>query len=178
MKIIKSMAALAVGAWCSPAPYPIEPCGPIRFYWPSFQRLKYVFTFGDSYTTTGFDSLAEPFPTAENPLGNPVYPGLTSANGPNWVDYLTVKSNASSFLTYNLAIGGASVFDPAPGSLAYQVQDRWYSSYVQRKAPGAPTWRNWESLFAIWSTWFPRNFLPRISKRPFIHLTSTAIRDC
>lgn len=56
----------------------------------------------------GFNwTLTPPSPT--NPLGNPGYPGWTSANGPNWVGYLTVKYNDSLLQTYNLADGGATV---------------------------------------------------------------------
>ena len=48
-------------------------------------------------------------PSPSNPLGNPPYPGYTSSNGPNWVDFLTVEYNASLLQTVNLAYGGATV---------------------------------------------------------------------
>ena len=48
-------------------------------------------------------------PSLGNPLGNPPYPGYTSSNGPNWVDYLTVKYNQSLVETYNIAFGGATI---------------------------------------------------------------------
>lgn len=52
-------------------------------------------------------SLAQPSVT--DPLGNPTYPGYTSSNGPNWVDYLTVQFNKTLLETLNLAYGGATV---------------------------------------------------------------------
>lgn len=181
MKAVNSLLALAVNAWCSratvPPPHarpsrPDRPCKSTES-WPGFSGLKHVFTFGDSYTTTTFDHTAEPFPTPENPLGNPAYPGFTSANGANWVDYLTVGYNQSSLLTYNLAVGGASVdstvsgglWYPRPGSLAYQVWYNFYTGYVQRQAPGAPDWHGNDTLFAIWSTWFPIE-LPALAPPP------------
>ena len=66
---------------------------------------------GDSYTATGFDCKgAQPNP--ENPMGNPPYPGATSSNGPNYVDFLATTYNRSYIQAYNLAYGGATI-DPA-----------------------------------------------------------------
>jgi hypothetical protein len=39
---------------------------------------------GDSYSQTGYD-VNDVHPTEGNPLGNPPYPGYTTAGGPNWV---------------------------------------------------------------------------------------------
>ncbi|EUC62325.1 carbohydrate-binding module family 1 protein [Rhizoctonia solani AG-3 Rhs1AP] len=39
--------------------------------------VKYWFSFGDSYTQTGFD-INGTKPTVGNPLGNPTYPGYTA----------------------------------------------------------------------------------------------------
>lgn len=86
-------------------------------------------------------------------MGNPTYPGYTSSNGPNWVDYLTVKYNASSLLTYNIAYGGATVdsslvapYEPTVSSIVNQVNDEWYPAYATRKS--AP-WTSEDTLFAI-----------------------------
>lgn len=68
---------------------------------------KLTFHSGDSYTTPGFNDTGVQ-PSIGNPLGNPNYPGYTSSNGPNWVDFLTVKYNESQVLTCNLAYGGAT----------------------------------------------------------------------
>lgn len=112
---------------------------------------------GDSYTTTGFNhSLTAP--SAVNPFGNPPYPGWTSANGPNWVGFLTTKYNASKLLTYNLAYGGATVdselvkpYLPTVLSLKQQVYDEFVGTYVPSGLKAAsPPWTSSDSLFAVW----------------------------
>ncbi|KAF8601026.1 hypothetical protein BDV93DRAFT_525070 [Ceratobasidium sp. AG-I] len=74
--------------------------------WTGFQGLRYLFAFGDSYTTVGYNSWA-PNPSDVNPLGV-VYPGST-AGGANWVAYLTVQYNQSKFWTYDYAVSGNTV---------------------------------------------------------------------
>ncbi|KAJ3041496.1 hypothetical protein HDV00_009292 [Rhizophlyctis rosea] len=124
---------------------------------PSFDwsKTKYLFTFGDSYTQTGFNtSLTQPAPG--NPLGNPPYPGWTSANGPAWIDYLTVEYNKTLTLTYNVAYGGATVdsglvpaWKPDVFSLTDQVHDIWTPAYKDPKAKNVP-WNAKNSLFGFW----------------------------
>lgn len=107
---------------------------------------------------TGFDYTSTP-PSVGNPLGNPTYPGWTSANGPNWVDFLTVNYNDSLLLTYNLAYGGATVdsdlvapYDPSVLSLKDQINDEFVPGYTGSSptAPSAPAWKGQDSLFVIW----------------------------
>ena len=93
-------------------------------------------------------------PTRNNPLGNPTYPGLTAANGPNWVDYLTVKYNTSLLLTYNLACGGATIdsalvapFLPIVISVAEQIENEWFPVYAAK--PSFAPWSSGDTLFAI-----------------------------
>ena len=108
---------------------------------------------GDSYTTTGFNqSSTQPTPT--NPLGNPTYPGYTASNGPNWVDYLTVKYNESVVLTYNLAYGGATIdsdlvapYKPTVSSVAEQIENEWFPVYARK--PSFAPWTSRNTLFAI-----------------------------
>jgi len=73
-----------------------------------FTGTKYLFTFGDSYTQTGF-SISGTHASASNPLGNPAFPGYTTDNGANWVGYLVQNYNTSLTLSYNFASGGATV---------------------------------------------------------------------
>jgi len=121
--------------------------------WPGWSGIKHAFIFGDSYTTTGFNvSLTQPTPT--NPLGNPTYPGNTASNGPNWVDYLTVKYNASTVLTYNLAYGGATIdsalvapYLPTVSSVAQQVENEFFPTYAAQSP--AAVWTSSDTLFAI-----------------------------
>ncbi|KAF2488492.1 hypothetical protein BU16DRAFT_228157 [Lophium mytilinum] len=121
--------------------------------WPGWKGIKYFFVFGDSYTTTGFNiSLAQPNPA--NPLGNPDFPGFTSSNGPNWVDFLTLTYNCSYIQTYNLAFGGATVdsalvtpYKPTVLSLKQQVQDEYLPAYGSH--PKTVPWASFDSLFSI-----------------------------
>lgn len=124
----------------------------LKSYWPGWQNIDYMFTFGDSYSTTGFNvSLAQPNTT--DPLGNPTYPGYTATNGPNWVDYLTVKYNESLIETVNLAYGGATVdsalvtpYLPTVLSLKAQVQSEFLPLYA---AGEVLPWKSWDTLFGI-----------------------------
>ncbi|KAK0381155.1 fungal cellulose binding domain-containing protein [Colletotrichum limetticola] len=121
--------------------------------WPGFANVKHAFVFGDSYSQTGFNTSLEA-PNPANPLGNPSYPGWTSCNGPNWVDYLTVKHNASLLYTYNLAYGGATVdadlvkpYADTVLTLKDQVQTLFSNAYA---AKTAPAWTGADSVFAFW----------------------------
>ncbi|GJD01239.1 cellulose-binding gdsl lipase [Colletotrichum higginsianum] len=121
--------------------------------WPGWSSIKHAFVFGDSYSQTGFNTSLEA-PSPSNPLGNPSYPGWTSSNGPNWVDYLTVKHNASLLYTYNLAFGGATVdaalvkpYADTVLTLKDQVQTLFASAYASR---AEPAWGGADSVFAFW----------------------------
>lgn len=129
--------------------------------------MEYVFSFGDSFTSTWFNWRDNP-PSPSTPLGNPPYPGYTSASGPNWIDYLTIRYNQSLLKTYNIAIGGASVdqdiqlsppffgqnlrdpFEPERRSLKDQVLRDFIAGYFYKNAPEAPDWNSGNSLFTIW----------------------------
>ncbi|CZR65563.1 uncharacterized protein PAC_15463 [Phialocephala subalpina] len=120
---------------------------------PGWSGIKHVFIFRDSYTTTGFNvSGIQPTPT--NPLGNTTFPGWTAADGPNWVDQLTVKYNASKLLTYNLAYGGATInsalvapYLPTVSSVAEQIENEWFPAYASK--PSTAPWTYSDTLFAI-----------------------------
>lgn len=122
MKAVRPLLAFAVDAWCSRlAPTTttsssqadaLSSCAATE-EWLGSSHLKYIFSFGDSFTTTWFNWHDQP-PSPSHPLGNPGYPGITSATGANWIDLLTVKYNQSYLQTYNLAIGGAAVDQDIP----------------------------------------------------------------
>ncbi|KAB8338809.1 hypothetical protein FH972_021753 [Carpinus fangiana] len=71
----------------------------------------FLFTFGDSYSSTGYDPASVLQPSYLNPLGNPLYPGVTTAGGANWVDKLTYDHPPEGYttFTYNYAYPGALV---------------------------------------------------------------------
>lgn len=120
--------------------------------WPGWEGITHMFTFGDSYTTTGFNhTLAQP--SLANPLGNPDYPGYTATNGPNWVDFLTTTHNATFLQTINLASGGATVdstlvqpYQPTVLSLTEQIQTLYLPNYSS--SPDYFVWRPDSTLFA------------------------------
>lgn len=160
MRFLSPVVSLATEAWCAPAavapsaiktPQPASSCAAVNHTWGGFDQLRFVYSFGDSYTTTEFNWRAEPYPGYDsgNPMGNPAYPGLTSANGANWIDYLTVKYNKTNFATYNLAVGGATA-GSSVNCLRAQVHDSFIPAYHKRQAPGAPEWTSHQSLFTFW----------------------------
>ncbi|KAH8089123.1 hypothetical protein HD553DRAFT_339329 [Filobasidium floriforme] len=111
--------------------------------WPN---IDYLFSFGDSYTTTGYNVT----------LGiNSVDPGFTSANGPNWIQNLrTTYSVNPNLKGYNLAYGGATVdakfvtpYLPTVLSLKDQVD--LFKQYFAQPPAEAP-WTPDNTLFAIW----------------------------
>ncbi|KAL7273109.1 hypothetical protein RUND412_004054 [Rhizina undulata] len=69
---------------------------------------KYLFSFGDSYSQTGFE-LNGTAPSPANPLGNPDFPGYTSSGGINWIGFLITEYNKTEMMSYNLAYGGATI---------------------------------------------------------------------
>ncbi|KAL5512574.1 hypothetical protein ACEPAG_3227 [Sanghuangporus baumii] len=111
------------------------------------------FSFGDSYTQTGFDPTGE-LPSVGNPLGNPPYPGFTAVGGTNWIDLMTVEFNKSLVLTYNYAYGGATIdaslvapYDPSVKSLTDQVNQ--FLSAAAAK-PSTTPWTSDNALFSFW----------------------------
>ncbi|KAL3470488.1 hypothetical protein BJX99DRAFT_267401 [Aspergillus californicus] len=115
--------------------------------------VQSLFTFGDSYTTTGFNASSTQ-PSPGNPMGNPALGDGTAADSVNWVGYLTTVYNDTPVLNYNLAVYGATVNNSlipnVPGDLVYQVEEIFETHYC-RPAPGSdPLWTADSALFAIW----------------------------
>ncbi|PYI13176.1 cellulose-binding GDSL lipase/acylhydrolase [Aspergillus violaceofuscus CBS 115571] len=110
----------------------------------------YFFTFGDSYSQTGF-SASGTQPSAAAPMGNPDLGIGTTTNGPNYIGYLTTQENASLVLNYNLAAGGATIDNalvPAyPGDVAAQL--RLFGAVYSDKPASAP-WTSRDAVFSFW----------------------------
>ncbi|KAI9665569.1 MAG: hypothetical protein M1831_001712 [Alyxoria varia] len=77
--------------------------------WTGWNHARYLFTFGDSYTSTFFNPRSPLQPRPSNPIGNPDYPGQTQTGTATYVDYLTTRYNHSYIELYNLAQGGATI---------------------------------------------------------------------
>ncbi|EPQ57768.1 hypothetical protein GLOTRDRAFT_56205 [Gloeophyllum trabeum ATCC 11539] len=106
---------------------------------------KYMFVFGDSYTTDGYNVSAGV---------NSPDPGYTSSNGPNWVEFLGNTYNVTNTKVFDLAYGGATIdgalvapYLPTVLSVVQQVEE--FNQYLANKPPGAE-WSSSDSLFAIW----------------------------
>lgn len=117
-----------------------------------------MIVFGDSYTTTGFKANREQ-PSEVNPLGNPDYPGDTSSNGPNWINFLTTTYNQTFLKTVNFAYGGATVdgdlirqFVPMIHSFKTQV----YEDYLPNYSPPPSTF-DWEPENTLFASFFGIN---------------------
>ncbi|TDZ62024.1 Acetylesterase [Colletotrichum trifolii] len=113
-----------------------------------FSGLKTLFTFGDSYTRTGF-VVSGAQPSASNPLGNPRYPGPTSANGQNWIQFLTTKYNDSLLLTHNFAYSGATVNKTLVES-SIDVVTQIEKSFLPYYSGVNQTWDADTTLFGFW----------------------------
>ncbi|KZV98253.1 hypothetical protein EXIGLDRAFT_832338 [Exidia glandulosa HHB12029] len=117
--------------------------------------LKYLFVFGDSYSTTGFNwTAAQPSP--KNPIGNPAFPGVNTCgkNDPNWVDYLLVKYNSTVTMGYDFAVSGATVDNALiknTVSFADQVV-QFTKGYTANGKPGGKlkSWTGANSAVAMW----------------------------
>jgi len=115
-------------------------------------KANFWFSFGDSYTQTGFVDNGV-LPAVGNPLGNPPYPGYTATGGENWVDFVTTTYNKSLVFTYNYAYGGATIdaslvtpYEPTVLSLTDQVNE--FLTTVATK-PASTPWTSSNALFSI-----------------------------
>ncbi|KAL4788959.1 hypothetical protein BDV19DRAFT_395492 [Aspergillus venezuelensis] len=118
-----------------------------RSAFSGFDQLESLFVFGDSWSRTGFDVTGDQ-PSISNPLGNPAYPGRTSANGANWLGYLTTTYNQSMFLTYNFGTSGATIDSDivdADADVLGELNDKFVPYYASNG-----TWESTTTLFAIW----------------------------
>lgn len=117
-------------------------------------RPRHIFMFGDSYSATLFNSTEE-LPSRDNLFGNPAYPGLTSSNGSNWVDYLVYEFNETQpgepiTLCYDYAWPGASVIRlprdmPVPNYYAFEDQTKLFEANA-----GSIDWNSTDSIMISW----------------------------
>ena len=87
-------------------------------------------------------------------MGNPAYPGSTSSDGPNYIDYLTVSYNQSFIQTYNFGYGGATIdptLVPNPyGSIVQSFQQQVQNEFLPNYGSGGKVpWTSANSLFTI-----------------------------
>ncbi|PMD33864.1 carbohydrate esterase family 16 protein [Hyaloscypha variabilis F] len=117
--------------------------------------FKYLVSFGDSYSQTGF-SITGAKPSTSNPIGNPAFPGYTTTNGNNWITYLLQPASPTTLLSYNFASGGATTdaslvkpFQPTVLSLIDQVT--LFTTHLSlSSSTSTPPVTPSNTLFAIW----------------------------
>ncbi|KAG8832194.1 hypothetical protein FRC18_005404, partial [Serendipita sp. 400] len=120
---------------------------------------KFWFSFGDSYTQTGFSATGVQ-PNRANALGNPAYPGNTACgSNPNWVDYLGFTYNTTFVKVYNYAVSGATIDNAivAPFSTSIKCMDDQVVDSLNYQAPGKTYYGGWSSSNAIFSFWIGIN---------------------
>ncbi|KAF8912193.1 hypothetical protein CPB84DRAFT_761365 [Gymnopilus junonius] len=111
----------------------------------AWKDTKFLVTFGDSYTTDGFNITTGP---------NSPDPGFVSSNGPNWVEALGSTFNVAGTKVFNLASGGATI-DAAlvppylPTVLSVVDQVTQFKQFLASK-PEDAQWSSNNTLFAIW----------------------------
>ncbi|KAF4569516.1 hypothetical protein EYR36_009309 [Pleurotus pulmonarius] len=136
----------------APAPSSTTVSTPSSTPVPPPAGVNYWFSFGDSYTQTGFDPSGA-IPSLANPIGNPPFPGWTATGGANWVGFGTTTFNKSKILTYNYAYGGATIdanlvapYMPTVISLTGQV-DQFLTTVANK--PASTPWTSANSLFSV-----------------------------
>ncbi|KIJ25231.1 carbohydrate esterase family 16 protein [Sphaerobolus stellatus SS14] len=122
---------------------------------PGLAQIKHIFSFGDSYTDTGFSSSGTlAGPNVANPLGNPNFPGITSSGGENWVGFLINTFNKTRTFSYNFAFSGATLdsslatpSSPSVVSVRNQIEQEFIPGLG--KKPTSVPWTAADSLFVI-----------------------------
>ncbi|EJU00788.1 hypothetical protein DACRYDRAFT_108846 [Dacryopinax primogenitus] len=110
----------------------------------TWNNTQYMFVFGDSYSTTGYNVSAG--------ITSPD-PGYTASDGLNWVQYLRGTYNVTYTKVYNLAYGGATTdsylvtpYLPTVQSFVEQVSlwDQYFSP-----PPSVVPWTSNNTLFTV-----------------------------
>ncbi|MCJ1458624.1 hypothetical protein MMC28_008998 [Mycoblastus sanguinarius] len=127
----------------------------IVYFFGSASAQKYLFSFGDSYTDTGF-RITGAQPSPDDSLGNPAYGSYVPfTGGPNYIDFLTTEHNNSLVLSYNFAFGGATITDsivptsdPTINTFQQQVENYYQPKYSVQGGANAP-WSADDAIFII-----------------------------
>ncbi|KAG9029374.1 hypothetical protein FRB95_005381 [Tulasnella sp. JGI-2019a] len=109
--------------------------------WSGFDNLKYIFVFGDSYSSVGFPPSC-PEPTEDQPLGVE-WPGQTwSDDKPVWIGHLINSYVKDPVLVYDYAVGGSFYSD-----IGVQVKKYFMEGAGNAECDG---WQPDDSLFVTW----------------------------
>jgi hypothetical protein len=107
-------------------------------------------------------------PRAENPIGNPKFPGITSSGGKNWVMYMATDYNTTLTLAYIFARSGsvvdAEIIPPRTNSthtFAHQIVH--FNDTIGHR----PHYAAWTSESIVATIWFGINDLARFVNKGF-----------
>ncbi|KAL4885403.1 hypothetical protein BJY04DRAFT_214201 [Aspergillus karnatakaensis] len=138
-----------------------------------------LFSFGDSYSSTGFN-VSSTQPSLQNPMGNPRLGDGTAADSINWIGYLTTVYNDTPILSYNHAVFGATVDNKIvpgePWDLASQIEQTFKPHYCldsslqserqSRFQPHSQSQSHWTSDAALFAIWVGINDIDQIYTLP------------
>ncbi|KAF5011695.1 hypothetical protein FDECE_2204 [Fusarium decemcellulare] len=114
---------------------------------------------GDSFSRSGFrynrtGIEPQPGPTAENPIGNPKWPGITSSGGMNWIMYMVSEFNYTLSLAYIFARSGSVVdsemITPHPSDAPSFVDQIGHFKGSMGDSPDYAAWDGENAVAAIW----------------------------
>ncbi|KAF5672047.1 carbohydrate esterase family 16 [Fusarium heterosporum] len=143
---------------------------------------RFIIAFGDSYSRAGFKMNTSYIrtgprmhdmkkfqrperklvgsPRAENPIGNPEFPGITSSGGKNWAMYMATEFNTTLTLAYIFArsasVVDAEVIPPRRNTtftFAHQIAQ--FNETIGHR----PDYAAWTAKNAVVTIWFGLNDL-------------------
>ncbi|KAM0753253.1 hypothetical protein T439DRAFT_323896 [Meredithblackwellia eburnea MCA 4105] len=110
----------------------------------SWSTTKNVFAFGDSYSSSHWD-VEQGLLSADT--------GETSANGPNWIQYLSRTYNDSNIMMRSLAAHGASIDNDLVQISDHETGVRQQVDKFEKylfPPPAEIPWKSTNTLFTIW----------------------------
>ncbi|KAM0752279.1 hypothetical protein T439DRAFT_204744 [Meredithblackwellia eburnea MCA 4105] len=110
----------------------------------SWQSTKYIFAFGDSYSASNWH--------IEKGLLSPD-DGVTTANGPNWIQHLSRTFNDSNILLRDMAANGASIDNDLIAITDHETGVAQQIAKFEKHLSPPPDeipWQGTNTLFSIW----------------------------
>lgn len=135
------------------------------------QGVRFIMTFGDSYSRTGFEFNktgpgSEFNPSASNPFGNPEWPGNCTSKGKNWIGYMASEFNSTLTLAWTFGSGGSvidpSIVPPRPSRSTFVKQVQEFNASIGHRPAHAP----WTPENAVAGMWFGSNDMTHSWKYP------------
>lgn len=130
---------------------------------PFSMGSKFIFNFGDSYSSSGFNiSNTKPSDSPGNQMGNPA-PGTSTSCGSgcvNWLETLVTKYSPGNYLGYNFARPGALYsHDAVNSSVSREYELEWQVNKFLTTVGTTPrqSYAAWTATNAVATLWFGTN---------------------